>query len=149
SSKLAQEAQGVFPERPDRRDVVAELRSPLEAAAEGEAAPLVGVEADVREHARIDHPGAAELDPAGPLARRAALSAADAARDARPLHTMSMGGGVSSRMWICAGDVSVGRTVRSSRKNVSRGERVGWHSGNASLSKLYSTVSTSRSSRIS
>ena len=56
-----------------------------------------------------------------------------------------IGGGLSSMEWICDGDVSVRRTVSSSRKNVARGDRLGWVGSKASLSKLYSTVSTSRS----
>ncbi len=57
-------------------ELVAQLGSALEAEPEGEAAPLVRVEADVGEHLRVDHAGAADLDPAGPLARGAAFPAA-------------------------------------------------------------------------
>ena len=57
--------------------------------------------------------------------------------------------GFSSRMWICDGLVSVRSTWFSSKKKVSRGERAECVGRNASLSKLYSTVSTSRSSRTS
>jgi hypothetical protein len=52
---------------------VAELRHALDAEAEGEAGVLLGVVADVREDARIDHARAAELDPAGALAQAAAV----------------------------------------------------------------------------
>jgi len=51
--------------------------------------------------------------------------------------------------WICEGDVSVRRTCVASTKKVARCERAGCHGSKASLSKLYSVVSTSRSSRIS
>ena len=67
----------------DVGDVVAQLRRALEPAAEREPAPLLGVEADVLEHARVDHAGAAHLDPARELARAAARAAADPARDVR------------------------------------------------------------------
>ena len=47
---------------------------------------------------------------------------------------------------ICDGDVSVRRTVSSSRKRVWSGDRVGWPGGKLSPSKLYRVVSTSRPS---
>src|SRR3954453_20231400 len=50
---------------------------------------------------------------------------------------------------ICDGLVSVRRTCVSSKKKVARCERAGCVGSNASLSKLYSTVSTSLSSRTS
>ena len=54
-----------------------------------------------------------------------------------------------SLAWIWLGDVSVRSSRSSSKKNVARCERAGCHGSNASLSKLYSVVSTSRSSRTS
>src|SRR5215203_1559176 len=50
---------------------------------------------------------------------------------------------------ICDGLVSVRRTCVSSKKKVARCDRAGCVGSNASLSKLYSTVSTSLSSRTS
>src|SRR6185437_1375970 len=79
--KLAQDSQVPLPQRADVWDVVAELRGALQPAAEREPAPRLRVEADVLEHARVDHAGAAHLDPAGELARAAAAAAADTARD--------------------------------------------------------------------
>src|SRR5262249_11046255 len=81
ASELPQDAQVAFPEGADVGDVVAELGGALESTAEREAAPLLRVEADVLEDARVDHAGAAHLDPAGELARAAAGSPADPARD--------------------------------------------------------------------
>ena len=75
------DSEVVFPERADLGDVVAELGRPLEAAAESEAAPLLGVDPDVLEHLRVDHPGAPQLDPAGELAHAAALEVAVRAGD--------------------------------------------------------------------
>ena len=53
------------------------------------------------------------------------------------------------RRGVPDGDVSVRSKRWSSKKKVARCERAGCHGSKASLSKLYSTVSTSRSSRIS
>src|SRR5258705_5713562 len=82
-SKLAQDPQVPLPQRTDVGDVVTELRGALEPTAEREPAPLLRVEADVREHLRVDHAGAAHLDPPGELARAATRAAADPARDVR------------------------------------------------------------------
>src|SRR6187455_915756 len=66
-SELPQEAQVVVPEEANVGDPVAELGDPLEPEAEREAAPLLGVEPDELEERRVDHAGAAHLDPAGEL----------------------------------------------------------------------------------
>src|SRR5262245_13353881 len=80
-SKLAQDPQVPLPQRTDVGNVVAELSRALEPAAEREAAPLSGIEPDVREHLGVDHPRAPHLDPARVLARPAPGAAADPARD--------------------------------------------------------------------
>src|SRR5207247_3591971 len=84
ASELSQEAEVVLPEQADVRDPMAQHRDPLEAHPEGEARNLLGVVADVAEHVRVDEPGAGELDPARELARAAAVSAAEEARDCDP-----------------------------------------------------------------
>src|SRR5579871_3372112 len=81
--ELPHHSQVALPERPNVGDVVAKLGGALEAHAEGEPAPLLGIEADVLEHPRVDHARAAHLDPAGELAGAAARAAADPARDVR------------------------------------------------------------------
>jgi len=48
-----------------------------------EAAPLVGVDADVGEHGRVDHAGAAHLQPARSTCTSGSRAAADAARHVR------------------------------------------------------------------
>ena len=60
---------------------MAQHRDALEAPAEGEAAVALGVVADELEQLRVDHPGAADLDPAGVAAHGAAGAVADVARD--------------------------------------------------------------------
>ena len=69
-------------------DAVLQHRDPLEAHAEGEARPLLGVVAlDEAEHVRVDHAGAEDLDPArvlaGAAARAVAQEAGDVELDAR------------------------------------------------------------------
>src|SRR3989337_720904 len=80
-SELPQDAQVVLPERPDLGDSVPELGRTLDAAAESEPRPLLGVDPDVQEDLRVDHPGSAQLDPAGVLAHATPLHVADRARD--------------------------------------------------------------------
>ena len=57
-------------------------------------------------------------------------------RYTRPSETMYTGGCCASIVRICDGDVSVRRTVSSSRKSVCSGEREGWPSGKLRASKL-------------
>src|SRR4029453_7057993 len=71
-SKLSQDPEVPLPERADVGEVVLQLGDALDPAAEGETAPLAGVDADVLEHAWVDHPGAAHLDPARVTAGKAA-----------------------------------------------------------------------------
>src|SRR5690349_6547172 len=75
SSELLQEAEVALEVVLDVGDAVLEHRHALEAHAEREAGVLLAVVADVAEDLRVDHAGAADLDPAGALA--------DAARAAR------------------------------------------------------------------
>ena len=81
ASELAQETDVVLDERPHVGDLVAHLRAPVDAEPEGEAGPLVGVDADGVEHGRVDHAAPAELDPPRLGAGPAAVAAADGARD--------------------------------------------------------------------
>src|SRR5262249_55614108 len=83
ASELCQDAQVTLPQPADVGKVVLQLGYPLDAAAECEARPLLRVEADVLEHTRIDHAGAAHLEPARVAARAAAGPVADPARDVR------------------------------------------------------------------
>src|SRR5829696_7472425 len=83
TSELPRQSEVVLPEHPDVRDAVAKHRDPLEAEPEGEPRDVLGVVADVHEHVRVDESGAAHLDPARVLARRAAGPVADEARDRR------------------------------------------------------------------
>src|SRR5207244_3216520 len=80
SSKLPEEAQVVVPEVAQVREAVAQHRDPLEAPAERESGHLLRVVAHPAEHVRVDHARAADLDPAGPAARRAALAVAQKTR---------------------------------------------------------------------
>src|SRR4051794_41968027 len=64
ASELRQNPEVPFPERTDVGEVVLQLRDALDPAAEGEARPLLGIDADVLEHTRVDHPGTAHLEPA-------------------------------------------------------------------------------------
>ena len=63
-TKTVQEPHVVPVELADVVDAVAAHADPLDAQAEGEAGDLLGIVADGREHVRIDHAGAAHLDPA-------------------------------------------------------------------------------------
>src|SRR5690242_19952387 len=72
-----QEAQVVAGEQPDVVDAIAQHGDPLDAQPEGEAAILVGIVANIAQHARINLAGAAHLEPAAVLADAAARAAAD------------------------------------------------------------------------
>src|SRR5207248_2063611 len=62
-------------------EAVPKHRDALDAETEREPLELAGVNADVAEHVGIDPAGAAHLDPAGVLAGRTTLTAADEAGD--------------------------------------------------------------------
>src|SRR5438034_722459 len=64
ASVLSEEAHVALEEGTDLVDAVADHRNPLEPEAEREPLPLLRVVADGLEHVRVDHPAAAELDPA-------------------------------------------------------------------------------------
>src|SRR6185436_1902590 len=64
-SELLQNPQIVLEQRPDVRHVVLDHGHAIESQAEGEAAPLLGVDADVAQHLRVNHPAAEDLHPAG------------------------------------------------------------------------------------
>src|SRR5262249_32361996 len=81
--ELSQEAQVVRPQVADVRKAVAKDGDPLEAPPEGEAGHLLGVVADEPEHVRVDHPGAADLDPPRVPAHRTAGTLAEEARHER------------------------------------------------------------------
>src|SRR5438046_1795757 len=70
--KLLEEPQIVVVKQPDILYPVPENRDPLDADAPGEAGMALGIVADRLEHCRMHHAAAAELDPPGPLAHRAA-----------------------------------------------------------------------------
>src|ERR1019366_1910809 len=75
TSELFEEADVVVEVQAQVGDAVAQHGDPLDAHPEGEAGELfrvVAVLADVLEDVRVDHPGAEDLEPAGPLAQRAA-----------------------------------------------------------------------------
>src|SRR6266702_6810120 len=84
--ELLEEAQVVLEEEAQVVDAVAEHRHPLDAEAEREAGDFGGHPAVV-EHLRVDHARPEDLQPAGLLARPAALAvfparpAAERARD--------------------------------------------------------------------
>src|SRR5512133_3538145 len=80
-SELTKKPEVVLPERTDLGQAVAEHGDALEPDPEREAAPFLRVVADELEHVRVDHPGAAELDPPRPPAHRTALAGAEEARD--------------------------------------------------------------------
>src|ERR1044072_1407604 len=69
-SELSQQPQAVLPQRAELGQALAEHGDALAPDAEREARPFLRVVADELEHVRIDHPGAAELDPARPAADR-------------------------------------------------------------------------------
>src|SRR5687768_12816569 len=83
SSELRQQSRVVAPELAQVGDPVAEHGNPLEPPAEREARVAPGVVADELVEGRIDHPRAADLDPAGVPADRAAAPVADVAGDVR------------------------------------------------------------------
>ncbi len=78
--ELLQEAGVVLEVEADVVGLVLEHGHALDAESEGEAGVLLAVDAAVLEHVGIDHAAAEDLDPAGVLAERAALAAADVAR---------------------------------------------------------------------
>src|SRR6266576_2309598 len=65
SLELPQYAQVVLEQRADVWDVELDHGAAVEAEAEGEAAPLLGVDADVAQHLGVDHAAAEDLHPAG------------------------------------------------------------------------------------
>ena len=79
--ELLEEADVVGDEVADVVDVVADHGAAVDAEAEGEARPLLGVDADGLEHVGVDHPAAAQLDPARLRAHPAALALAEDAGD--------------------------------------------------------------------
>ena len=76
SSELPQEPQVVSIEQADVVNAIFDHRRPLDAKAECEAAPLVGVVAAILEHDRVHHPRSAHLQPAGVLAHPATIAMA-------------------------------------------------------------------------
>src|SRR5205085_2516663 len=75
SAELLQEPDVVVEEHAQVGDAVLQHRDALDAHPERPALDLLGVVAvlaDVREHVRVDHAGAEDLDPAGALAEVAA-----------------------------------------------------------------------------
>src|SRR5688572_3076282 len=83
TSELAQDAEVVLPQEPERGQAVAQHGDALKAHAEREAGPLLGIKADELEERRVDHPGAGDLDPARVAAHRAALALAEKAAHVR------------------------------------------------------------------
>src|SRR5437660_7803994 len=63
--KLRKNAQIVLEQRPDIRNVELDHGAAIQPQSEGEAAPLLGIDADVAQHLRMDHPAAEDLHPAG------------------------------------------------------------------------------------
>src|SRR5215213_8207349 len=82
-SELGGESEVVLPELTQVGQPVAEHGDPLETPAEREAGPLLGVVAHELEQLGVDHPGAADLDPAGVAADGAAVAVAEEARHVR------------------------------------------------------------------
>src|SRR5205807_615577 len=74
TSVLGKETEVVVEVRLYLVDAVADHRDPLEPEAEREALPDLGIAAHFEEHVRVDHPAAAELDPAGVRAHAAPLA---------------------------------------------------------------------------
>ena len=64
TSELTQEAEVVVGQDPHVGDLVPHLRAPVDAEAEGEPGPAVGIDAHGVEDGGVDHATAAELDPA-------------------------------------------------------------------------------------
>src|SRR6185503_17887239 len=78
-SKLAQEAQVVGVEVSEVFDAVAQHRDALDAEARGEAGVAVRVIADAAQDVRVNHAGAADLQPALTATGATTLAVADAA----------------------------------------------------------------------
>ena len=78
-----QQSRVVAPELAEIGDAVPEHGDPLEPPAEREPRVPLGVVADELEEVRVDHPRAADLDPARVPADGAARAVADVARDER------------------------------------------------------------------
>src|SRR5229473_2015227 len=64
-SELLQHPQIVLEQRPDIRNVELDQGAAIQAEAEGEAAPLLGIDADVAQYLGMDHAAAEDLHPAG------------------------------------------------------------------------------------
>src|ERR1700722_7614647 len=80
-SKLRQESDVVLHEGADVGDLVAHQGAAVDAEAEGEAGPLLGVDADGGEHCRIDHAAPSQLHPPGVRAGPAPAPPANGTRD--------------------------------------------------------------------
>src|SRR5919202_1753335 len=87
-SELAQEADVVGDEVAQVVHVVAHHGAAVDADPEGDPLPLLGVDAHGGEHVRVDHPAAAQLDPARLGAHPAPPALAEDARD------LELGGGL-------------------------------------------------------
>src|SRR2546426_7243356 len=62
--ELLEDAQVVLEQRADVRDVELDHRHAIQTHAEGETAPFIGIDADVAQDLRMDHPAAEDLHPA-------------------------------------------------------------------------------------
>src|SRR5947207_15793484 len=78
--ELLEHPQIILEQRPDVWDAELDHRAAVQAQSEGESAPLLGIDADVAQHLRVNHPAAEDLHPAGLRADAAAGALAVEAR---------------------------------------------------------------------
>src|SRR5580704_4801129 len=79
--ELGEEADVFFHETPEVLELMAHERQPVDAEAEREAGPTLRIDPGRLEDRRMDHPAAAELDPAGVRTGPTARPMADRAGD--------------------------------------------------------------------
>src|SRR6478735_6650289 len=76
SLELRDESRIVLEQQPNVRNVVTKHQHALHAHSEGEAGVSLGIDATVREHIRVNHSAAENLQPTGGFAHAAAGSSA-------------------------------------------------------------------------
>ena len=112
--KLLQETKIVFVEQPDVIDAVLQHGDALDAHAEREAGVALGVVADGFEDRGVHHAAAADLEPARPLADRAAF----ALQNTQPMNTSALGSVYGKKLGRNCTFVSVSNSSRANAVSV-------------------------------
>src|SRR6266446_1098316 len=89
--ELFEEPDVVFEEQSNVVDVIHQSGHPIYAKSESETRELFGIDANLLEHIRVNHPASTELDPARALANAAPVPAAHVATE------IHFGGGLGER----------------------------------------------------